>query len=147
MQRMLERSITVDASPAEAWDHLAEPSRWPSWARHLRRVDVTPAGPVALGSRGVVHLGNGTRARQEVTALEPGRHWRWDGRFLWMALAYDHRFEPVPEGGCRITFTVDGGGAGAGTLGRVFARAYGRQLDRSLPLLVAELASPPAVSR
>jgi hypothetical protein len=77
-----------------------------------------------------------------VTELDHGHHWRWDGTFLWMGLAYDHRFEPAPDGGCRITFTVDGGGPGAGTLGRLFALAYRRQLDRALPLLAAELADP-----
>jgi hypothetical protein len=144
---MLERTITVDATAAEAWDHLAEPARWPSWARHLRRVEVTPPEPVEVGTKGVVHLRNGTRARQVVTVVDPGHHWRWDGRFLWMALHYDHVFDPAPGGGCRITFSVDAGGPAIGTLGRLFARAYGRQLDRSLPHLVAELNAPSPLGR
>jgi hypothetical protein len=45
------------------------------------------------------------------------------------------------------TITVDAGGPAIGTLGRLFARAYGRQLDRSLPHLVAELNAPSSIGR
>ena len=102
-------------------------------------MDVTPAGAVTVGSRGVVRLTNGTTASQVVSELVERDHWRWDGRFLWFKLVYDHRFEALPSGGCRITFTVDGEGVGQHTVGRVFALIYARNLDRSLPALAEEL--------
>ena len=106
MKRMLERSIDVSADVRAAWAHLLEPVRWPSWATHIRRVDVTPPGPVRLGSRGIVRLKNGTKATQVVTALVEQSHWRWDGKFLWFTLTYDHCFEPLPSGGCPVLHRV-----------------------------------------
>jgi hypothetical protein len=143
VRRMLERTIEVAAGPGEAWDHLIEPARWPSWARHIRRVEMDPPGRAQLGSRGRVRLRNGTSARQVVVVLDEGRRWRWDGTFLWLRLAYDHVVEPRPGGGSTVTFTVDGGGRGAGSIGKAFAWIYARNLDRALPALQQELGGPP----
>ena len=140
MRRMLERSVEVNADAATTWNHLIEPERWPSWAHHIRRVDMDPAGPAQLGSKGRVRLKNGTSARQEVVELNEGRNWRWDGRFLWLGLVYDHIIEARPDGGTRITFTIEGTGLGVGSIGRIFAWVYARNLDQAMPNLAAELA-------
>ena len=141
MRRVLERSVTVQASPSSSWNHLIEPAHWPSWAHHIRRVEMTPPGRARLGSTGRVRLKNGTSARQVVVTMEEGRRWRWDGKFLWLDLVYDHVFQATADGGTRVTFTVDGGGIGEGSLGRLFAAVYARNLDKALPNLAAELST------
>lgn len=140
MRQILVSSVEVDADVSKAWEHLIEPARWPSWAKHIKRVDMEPQGRARIGSKGRVRLRNGTSARQQVVEINELRNWRWDGRFLGMRLIYDHAFGPTPSGGTRITFTVDADGPGVGTIGRLFGRLYARNLARSLPNLEAELA-------
>jgi hypothetical protein len=136
---LLRRSLEVAAPPDRAWAHLARVEAWPSWARHLRSARLEPAGPLGPGSRGVFVLKPGVPTRFEMTDWEPPRRWRWRGGFLWLAVGYDHRFEPLPGGGTRIVLEVEAAGFAVGTLGRLFGLAYARNLDRALPLLAREL--------
>ena len=46
MRRLLERTFAVETTAERAWAELVVAERWPSWARHLRRVEVSPPGPV-----------------------------------------------------------------------------------------------------
>ena len=39
----------------------------------------------------------------------------------------------------RITFVIEATGFGVSILGRLFAWAYGKNLDRALPILVQEM--------
>jgi hypothetical protein len=50
--RLLERSFRVDVPLEEAWAHVARVEQWPSWARHIRRVELRPAGPLGASSAG-----------------------------------------------------------------------------------------------
>jgi hypothetical protein len=126
MRRMLERSFDVQAAPSAASRVLVDAVDWPTWAPHLRRVEVTPPGPVGPSSRATLRLANGTSAKVAVTEFEDRRRFRWEGSFLWLGLGYDHVVEPRGQGS-RITFRVDGWGCGLSTLGRLFARVYARK--------------------
>lgn len=138
-RRMLERSFRVRAAPAAAWAEIAEVREWPRWARHIRSVDLEPAGALGPSSRGTLRLTNGIRSTFRVTDFEPGRRWLWVGPFLWLEVRYDHVVEADPGGGSRVTFTVDGSGLGVSTLGRLFAFVYARNLDRAIPQLQERL--------
>jgi uncharacterized membrane protein len=142
MKRLLERTFAVDATAERAWAELIAAEQWPKWAPHLRSVEVTPPGPVVAGSSAKLKLQNRTSARVRVTKFEPGRRFRWDGSFLWMRLGYDHRLTTADSGSVRITFTVEGAGAGVNTIGRLFTALYARNLDRAIPRLQALLRSP-----
>lgn len=131
---MLERPFDVAAPAAAAWRALVAAADWPTWAPHLRRVEVTPRGPVGPSSTATLRLTNGTWAKVAVTEFEDRRHFRWEGSFLWLGLGYDHVVETVAQGS-RITFRVDGWGRGLNTVGRLFARIYARNLDRAIPRL------------
>ena len=141
MRTMLRRRFTVDAAPATAWQHIADAEQWPSWAQHLRTVELTPPGLVGPDTTAVLTLKNRTRATAAVTDFVDGHRFRWDGRFLWLRLGYDHRVEPGETHGAEITFTVLGDGIGINTLGRLFAHIYARNLDRAIPRLQQELES------
>jgi hypothetical protein len=43
---------------------------------------------------------------------------------------YDHVLAPLPAGGTRVRFLVDGEGFGVSLLGPLFAKVYARNLDR-----------------
>jgi hypothetical protein len=140
--RLLHRRFPVHASVERAWSHLADVPRWPSWARHIRRIDLTPAGPLTARTEGVLRLTNGVRSTFRMTELNPGVNWRWTGAFLWLTVDYDHRFHPVAADRSEIEFVIDGSGFGVGVLGPLFAAVYASSLDRAIPRLVAELERP-----
>ncbi len=107
--------------------------------RHIRRVVCDPPGPLGPTTRGRVVLRPGVWSTFTMTRLDAPRAWSWRGRFLGTVLEYDHEVEPVPTGGARVTFTIDGHGPTARIVGPIFRAVYGRLLDRAIPHLVNEL--------
>jgi hypothetical protein len=140
----LERAFRVRAGAAATWARLADVASWPEWARHIRSVELEPAGPLGPGSRGAIRLTNGIRSTFAVTEFVAGRSWRWVGPFLWLRIDYDHVVEGDPSGGSRVTFVVEASGALSGSLGRLFSWVYARSLDRAIPRLQALLGGDPA---
>ena len=141
METVLDRTVEVECPLETAWEHLARVAQWPSWARHIRSVTVDPPGELTERTRGVIRLTNGVRSTFWMTELVPGDHWVWEGKFLWLLVRYDHRFEAAGEGRTRLTFDVALQGFGRGSIGRLFTAIYARNLDRAIPLLVREMAS------
>jgi hypothetical protein len=137
--RLLQRRFTVAVSAERAWAHLEQVEQWPTWALHIRSVELVPPGPLTASSRGTIRLTNGIRSTFHMTELRPPRNWKWVGPFLWMTVHYDHVFRVVETNETEITFTLDGSGFGARVLGRLFAAIYARNLDRAIPNLVREI--------
>ncbi len=129
MQELLRRTFTVDEPAESVWDRLTDLGSWPQWARHIRRIESD--GRPALDGPARLRLKNGTSARVTTTRLEPGRSFYWEGKFLWMELGYDHIVEPEGEGS-RVTFVLEGGGLGVGSVGKLFTAVYGRNLDKAI---------------
>ncbi|HET8669545.1 MAG TPA: hypothetical protein VFM05_02655, partial [Candidatus Saccharimonadales bacterium] len=69
----------------------------------------------------------------------PRRNWKWAGRFLWLTVAFDHRFEELSPTQTRLTWVVEAKGFGVSVFRRLLAKFYGRNLDRAIPLLVEEM--------
>ena len=137
---LVRRTFEVDASIEQAWAHLARVEAWPSWAKHIKAVTLSPPGALTAASEGQFRLKGGARSTFRVEEFEPPRRWRWTGRFLSVRVHYDHWFAEE-LGRTRLTWIVDAEGTGAGTLGRVFGAIYARNLDRAIPHLQAELRS------
>lgn len=137
----LEHRFAVDAPLDETWNTLADVEDWPSWAHHIRRVRVDPAGPLGPESRGRLTLRGGLRSTFRMSTWDPQRRWTWVGPLAWFKVHYDHRFEPAPGGGTNLVWTVSLSGPGATALRRAFSRAYGRNVDRAIPQLQRKLAS------
>lgn len=129
-------------TPREGLGALAQVSAWPSWAKHIRRIDLTPSGPMTLQSEGIIRLTNGVRSTFRMKELNPGVNWKWAGPFLWLTVDYDHRFHAVSPELVQIEFVLDGEGFGVSAFGRLFAAIYAVNLDRAIPRLVAELEEP-----
>ncbi len=149
MIRLLERRFEVPVPRAAAWSFLARVEEWPRWAAHIRRISVTPPGDVGPDTAGCIVLRSGIRSTFRMREFSPPQHWTWSGPFLWLTVHYDHRFDAVDAGRTRLTWIVDAEGAGAGVLGRLFAAAYARSLDKAIPALVASMSlwsdgAPPA---
>ena len=141
MITILNCEFVVDASIETAWVHLAKIEEWPSWARHIKDVKLSPLGDISQNSVGSLRLTNGIESEFRVTEFQLHQNWKWRGPFLWMRMEYDHCFEPLGYDKTKFTWIIEGEGIGASTLGRVFAWQYKRNLDKAIPLLQHEISS------
>jgi hypothetical protein len=136
---LLQREFVVSLPLPGAWDHLARVEQWPSWAAHIKRIELQPPGELGIESTGVIHLTNVLKPPFRVTEFNPPCNWKWVGPFLWANVVYDHQFEVVDAEHTRFIWTVEAQGFGAAVLGPLFARIYRRSLDRAIPRLIAEI--------
>ena len=141
MRTLVKRDFTVPASLEEAWNHLARVEQWPSWARHIKSATLQPSPVLSSTSRGLFILAGRVQSSFRMTEWDPPRRWVWVGSFLWLTVEYIHDFEPVDSGHTRMIWIVNAKGFGVSTLGKLFARIYNSNLDRAIPLLIAELES------
>lgn len=72
MIELIRREFTVETPLVTAWHHLAQFEQWPSWAKHIQQVELTPKGELTLQSIGALHLENGIRSQFRTTELAPG---------------------------------------------------------------------------
>ena len=138
MRVLVHRQFEIARPRRDVWRRLARPASWPSWAKHIKAVDVEPPGLLTASSSGIVRLRNGVRSRFVVTTFVDRQRWLWTGKFLWLRIEYDHVLEAMAPDRTRVTFDVAVGGFGAGSLGRFFAWIYSGSLDKAIPNLVAE---------
>ena len=141
MIRLIERRFPVQAPVERAWRHLEQAERWPTWAGHIRRIDLDAPGPLRPDTSGAIVLTNGIRSTFRMEELNPGANWKWAGPFLWLTVHYDHRFTARGPAETEIAFILDAEGFGVGVFGRLFAAIYARSLDRAIPHLVREIES------
>lgn len=146
MITLLRREFTVELPPEKAWQHLARVEQWPSWAKHIKQVEMQPPGELGPESTGRLHLNNGIKrgwpgssAAFTVTEFNPYRNWKWVAPFLWLACHYDHLFEELNPTQTKITFVIEAEGFGKSVIGRLFAKIYSKNLDRAIALLIQEM--------
>ena len=143
----VERSLTIEAPPANVYEAFVDLSRWLEWNPHLRAVTPLSEGPLAPGFRARVALKlNPLPSTWEVTQVNPGRSFAWKSSLLpGVRLAFDHIAEGA-EGGTRATLRIDIEGPLAFAAG-LAGSLYGRNLDHSLNalkgMLEAEATSAP----
>lgn len=65
MTTLLSRQFTVDRPLEQAWQHLARAERWPTWAKHIRQVELQPPGKVGPNTTGRLSLSNGVKSQSE----------------------------------------------------------------------------------
>jgi hypothetical protein len=139
MITLLRREFTVELPRERAWQHLARVEQWPSWAKHIKQVELRPPGELGPGSTGRLRLSNGGQVRWTVTEFNPYRNWKWVAGLLWLTCHYDHLFEELNPTRTKLTFVVEGEGFGAPVIGKVFATIYGKYMDRAISFLVEEM--------
>jgi len=141
MLDLIWREFEVDVPLEAAWQHLAEVEKWPSWARHIKQVELIPKGELTLSTVGRFRLASRVNSDFRMIELNPFQNWKWVGPFLWLVVQYDHRFEKVHERCTKLTWLVSADGFGVSVLGRLFAAIYNRNLDRAIPLLISEMSA------
>ncbi len=138
---LIRREFEVSVGAERAWRHLSKVAAWPSWAHHIRSIEVKPTGELGLGSRGHIRLRNGVRSTFEVVEFNPHSNWTWVGPFLWLNVRYDHQFLSLGGERTRPTWVVEADGVGVSILGRLFAAIYRGSMERAIPLLVEEMSN------
>ncbi len=139
MLELIRREFTVNAPLEAAWHHLARVEQWPSWAKHIKRVEVIPPGDLTPSSTGLIHLRNGIKSAFKMNEFNPPRNWKWVGPFLWLTIHYDHIFEPVDSRHTKLVWIVAAEGFGISIFGRLFATIYNGNLNKAIPRLLAEM--------
>jgi hypothetical protein len=139
MVTLLRREFTVNIAREAAWGHLVCVEKWPSWAKHIKQIDLTPSEDIGPTSKGVIHLRNHMKSAFTMTEFDPPHHWKWAGSFLWLTIHYDHIFESLEPQRTKLTWILEAEGVGVSTLGVLFARIYSKNLDRAIPALAREL--------
>jgi len=138
MTSLIRREFTVDMSLEAAWRHLAQVADWPSWAEHIKRIDLDPSGEITAESTGVIHLKFWPASAFRMVEFDAPRNWKWVGRFLWLTVQYEHLCEPQGER-TKLIWIVACEGFGASVFGRLFAVIYNRNLNKAIPNLIAEM--------
>jgi hypothetical protein len=123
MLTLIERDFTVNLPLAKAWQHLARVDQWPTWAHHIKHIEINPGGELGIHSSGLNVLANGIKSTFRMTEFNPGQNWKWVGPFLWMTIHYDHPFEVLSSTQTRLKFVIEA--SGFGVFGRVFAGSIG----------------------
>ncbi len=139
MIELLRREFTVNVPLEVAWQHLARVEQWPSWAKHIKRVEAIPPGELTSSSIGHIHLRNGIKSAFKMSEFKPPRNWKWVGPFLWLAIHYDHIFEPVDSRHTKLVWIVAAEGFGVSIFGKLFAAIYNGNLNKAVPRLIAEV--------
>ncbi len=139
MLNLIRREFDVDVPLTTAWRHLAQVEQWPTWARHIKHVELNPKGELTLSTVGSFRLVNGVKSDFKMTEINPFQNWKWIGPFLWLVIQYDHRFERMDGRRTRLTWLVSAEGFGVSVLGKLFAAIYNRNLDKAIPLLISEM--------
>src|SRR4051794_35189613 len=116
MVTLIHREFIVGVSSQAAWSHLSRIERWPSWALHIKKIELDPSGELGPRSSGVIHLSNGMKPVFRVTEFNPPRNWIWVGAFLWLTVVYDHQFESLDENRAKLTIIIAATGFGASVL-------------------------------
>ena len=139
MTTLINRVFVADIPLETAWHHLACVEAWPSWAKHIKAVELIPPGEVGPQSKGVLHLRNGLTTKFQMQEFRPFEHWKWVGPLLWLTIFYDHTFEALTNQRTQLTFLVAVEGWGVPLFGRLFTAVYNRNLDTAISHLVTEL--------
>jgi hypothetical protein len=98
-----------------------------------------PPGELGPNKRGHLSLSNGVKSALTMIEFNLHRNWKWVGRFLWLTVSFDHRFEELNPTQTKLTWIVEANGFGVSVFRKFLARFYGPNLDRAIPRLVEEM--------
>ncbi len=58
MTTLIRREFFVNAPLEAAWGHVARVADWPSWAKHIKRIDLDAPGGITADSTGCSGAGS-----------------------------------------------------------------------------------------
>ena len=73
-------AIDIEAPADLVWSVYSNVVGWPAWTESVTSVELSPPGPLAVGSRAQIKQPRLPRVEWTVTALETGREWVWENK-------------------------------------------------------------------
>ncbi|MCX5376658.1 SRPBCC domain-containing protein [Streptomyces sp. NBC_00091] len=103
MRTTIATEVTIDATPEEVWEVLADLPRYCTWNPFIRQAagEVVPGGRLTLTM--YPESGRPTTSRPTVVVSVPGAELRWAGHFLVRGLLDGEHFLRLSEGPGRTT--------------------------------------------
>ena len=132
--------VPIDAPADRAWRVLADLERWPSWTDSMTTVARVGTGELAPGLRVKVKQPKLRPAEFEVTAVDPGRSFRWVSEAPGMITTATHEIVATGERTSEVTLTFEMAGPLGGITGALFGRLIRRYVQMEADGL-AEMAT------
>lgn len=101
-----ERTIEINANPANVWQIMSDVSRWPEWTPSIESVDQISAD-MAIGSEAVVKAKGTPRAKWRVTEWNPGQNFTWVTSVRGAKTVGEHVIAPNGEGRSKVTLAIE----------------------------------------
>jgi carbon monoxide dehydrogenase subunit G len=120
-------STEIDAPAQRVWAVLTDVERWPQVVDTVTSVEALTPGPLATGSRYRLVQPRLPPAVWSVTAVVPGRSYRWVAPSTGVTTTADHTVTPLGDDRARLDVSVEHRGPLAwigGTLTRRMTEDY-----------------------
>jgi uncharacterized protein YndB with AHSA1/START domain len=126
----IEHSIQTPAPVQRVWGRWADVESWPEWNADIERIALD--GPFAEGSTiQMTPVGAEPVELRIAAAVEP-ELFIDQAEFAGVVVRTEHRADPVPGGGTRITYRIEVSGTDA--------EAIGQAISADFPQTLASLA-------
>ena len=103
---MAAERARISSAPADRlWSIWSDPTHWQDWNPNVSRVELE--GPFAVGTRGVMHSGDGQVHKIQFTDIQPGKQFTLSATAIPGALLYFTCKVESAAGGSRISQAVD----------------------------------------
>ena len=120
-----DRTVEVQATPAEVWAVLTDVEAWPQWTASMEEIRRLDSGPLALGSRARVKQPRFPASNWVVTGLDPERSFSWTSKSGGVTTVADHEITPTADGvSVRLAISQ------SGLMARVIELAFGSTVRR-----------------
>jgi uncharacterized membrane protein len=125
----IERCIDIAAPAARVWEFMSAVERWPEWTSSVTGVELLEGEPLRVGSRVRIRQPRLPTAIWTVTALDPGRSFRWQNTSPGVRSVADHRVEALGNDGARVTLSIEWTGPLSPLLRLLFGRLSRRYVQ------------------
>lgn len=121
-------AIDIEAPADLVWSVYSDVVGWPALTESVTSVELSPPGPLALGSRAQIKQPRLPRVEWTVTALETGREWVWENKAPAATSVAAHSVVATGEGRAHVELWIDQ----RGLVGRVIGVLVRRMTRRYL---------------
>jgi len=120
-------SIDIDAPVDVVWSVYSDVEHWPDWTASVTTVELSPSGPLAVGSRATIKQPRLPKVEWTVTALDAGREWVWENKAPGAVSVAAHSVRALDDGRTHVELWIDQRGVvgrAIGVLARRMTRRY-----------------------
>ena len=103
----IEESVEIAAPPERVWAVMSDVDRWPEWTESVDTAQRGEAGPLVVGSTATLKQPKLAKSRWVVTDAAPDRGFVWVSKSPGVTSVGGHRLEALPDGGTRVTLTLE----------------------------------------